>query len=441
MTQRAHTDPIDPIWDPIGGLLPTPGEAVAALVRVEAVAAAMHHPSILLLDDDPHMLEVLTRTVRRMGYARTSSATSAAEALLQLEHDPDSGEVIICDLTMPDIDGIEFLQTLNASPFRGSVILLSGQSERVMHSVQRVLGGRQLTILGALTKPVDRAALRALLDGWRPPLKQQPAPAAVPVTADEVRRANSEHQWTLHFQPQVNLLTGAFVGLEALIRWNHPERGLLYPDQFIAVAEESGAIDDMTDWVIGEALRQRSRWLGQGLDLQIAVNISMASLMAPDYWRRVTTLVRDAGAAPRDLVLELTESQLPHSSLIPLENLVRLRLQRFTLSIDDFGTGHSSLAQLRDVPFTELKVDRGFVHGARDSQIIRPMLEGSLGIARRMGLRSVAEGVETLADWGLLRELDCDLAQGYYIGRPMSAEQVSAWHRSWQARIPDLIRL
>jgi EAL domain-containing protein (putative c-di-GMP-specific phosphodiesterase class I) len=265
---------------------------------------------------------------------------------LQLEHDPDSGEVIICDLTMPDIDGIEFLQTLNASPFRGSVILLSGQSERVMHSVQRVLGGRQLTILGALTKPVDR-----------------------------------------------------------------------------------------------DALRQRARLLVEGLDLRISVNISMASLMAPDYWRRLTTLVREAGAAPRDLVLEVTESQLPHSSLIPLENLVRLRLRHFTLSIDDFGTGHSSLAQLRDVPFTELKVDCGFVHGARDSQVIRPMLEGSIGIARRMGLRSVAEGVETMADWGLLRELGCELAQGYFIGRPMSAEQVLVWHSSWQARIPDLIRL
>ncbi len=437
-TQRA---PVDPVWDLPAEGPPGQDPLLSVSLSDDPAAAALRQPSILLLDDDQHMLEVQTRMLRRMGYARTISANSAAEALLQLEHDPDSGEVIICDLAMPDMDGIEFLQTLNASPYRGSVILLSGQGERLLHSVQKLLGGQQLTILGALTKPAGRAALRALLQGWHPP-RQQQQPAAVPtvaVTSEELRMATRERQWTLHFQPQVNVLTGVLAGMEALIRWNHPERGLLYPDQFIAAAEESGAIDGMTDWLLGEALQQRARWLGGGLELPIAVNISMESLSAPDFWRRITTLVRDAGAAPRDLVLEMTESRLPHSSLIPLENLVRLRLQRFTLSIDDFGTGHSSLAQLRDIPFTELKVDRGFVHGACSSQIIRPMLEGSLGIARRLGLRSVAEGAETLADWELLRELDCDLAQGYFIGRPLTVEQVPAWHRSWRERLSGLL--
>jgi len=126
-------------------------------------------------------------------------------------------------------------------------------------------------------------------------------------------------------------------------------------------------------------------------------------------------------------------------SPVPLENLVRLRLQRFDLSIDDFGTGHSSLAQLRDVPFTELKVDRGFVKGARHDQIIRPMLEGSIGIAKRLGMVVVSEGVETEDDWHLLREIGCDLAQGWFIGRPMSEEQIPRWLTHWRSRRDRLV--
>jgi len=148
--------------------------------------------------------------------------------------------------------------------------------------------------------------------------------------------------------------------------------------------------------------------------------------------------VRKAEAAPEDVTLEVTESRLITTSTIPLENLVRLRLERFMLSIDDFGTGHSSLAQLRDVPFNELKIDRGFVRGARNNQIIRPMLEGSLALAKRMGMRSVAEGVESLSDWKLLCELECDLAQGYFIGKPMADERLWEWMCDWYGRLEDL---
>jgi len=152
----------------------------------------------------------------------------------------------------------------------------------------------------------------------------------------------------------------------------------------------------------------------------------------------LSSFVDQSRTSPQDLTLEVTETQLMSSSRVPLENLVRLRLAGFALSIDDFGTGHSSLQQLRDVPFTELKVDRGFVCGARHNQIIRPILEGSLGIARRMMLKSVAEGVESESDWALLREMECDRAQGFFIGQPMAAEHVWEWLRLWQARRSQL---
>ena len=395
-------------------------------------------PRILLVDDDSCMLGIQSRMLRNMGYPETTAAGSANDALLQLEHDPHSAEVIVCDLNMPDMDGIEFLQTLNASPFRGSVILLSGNSRRILHSVQKLLGGGQLVILGALTKPAGRDALRAMLECWRPLTAPRPTAPKFVFTADDLRVANRERQWVLHYQPQVDVRSGALVGMEALVRWNHPEYGLVYPDQFIAATEERGAIDDLTDWVVQDALQQRARWHAQGLKLQMSVNVSMQSICAPDFWRRFCAFASKAGG-PQNLTLEVTESRIMTSSRVSLENFVRLRLQGFTLSIDDFGTGHSSLTQLCDIPFDELKVDRSFVNGASNDQIIRPILEGSLGIAKRMGMTSVAEGVESRGDWQLLRDLDCDRAQGYFIGRPMRVEAVEEWLTVWQGRLAHLV--
>ena len=396
-------------------------------------------PGILLLDDDPFMLEVQSRMLFDMGYSKVSNAGTAEAALVMLQSAKTAIDVIICDLKMPGMDGIEFLQKLGASEFRGSVILLSGEGARIMHTVQKLLYGSRLVILGALEKPAGRSALRFLLDTWKPFLVAAPTGPALSFTDAELDAASCKHQWMLHYQPKVNLKTGALVGMEALVRWNHPGHGLIYPDSFIGLAENCGAIDALTDWVLREAITQLACWHAQGLRIQIAINLSMENLRAPDFAHRVKTLVRNSCVSPKDVTLEITESRLMSPSPAPLESLVRLRLERFGLSIDDFGTGHSSLAQLRDVPFTELKVERGFVHGARHSQIIRPILEGSLGIARGLGLTSVAEGVETEDDWNLLREIDCDLAQGYFIGRPMANGKIAEWLELWKTRRRHLI--
>lgn len=281
--------------------------------------------------------------------------------------------------------------------------------------------------------------MQALLNRWKPPTNPLRVQAAHVYSGADVTAAARAGQWALHYQPKVNLQTGALSGVEALVRWRHPLHGLVYPDRFIAIAEDCGVINELTDWVIRAAMTQLSSWREQGLRLHMAVNVSMDNLSVPGFAHRLGALARAVDVSPADLTMEITESRLMSPAPAPLESLVRLRLQRFGLSIDDFGTGHSSLAQLRDVPFTELKVDRGFVHGARDNPIIRPMLEGSIGIAKRLGMLSVAEGVETLDDWHLLREIGCDLAQGYFIGRPMTAERLPEWLADWQVRSRSLV--
>jgi EAL domain-containing protein (putative c-di-GMP-specific phosphodiesterase class I)/CheY-like chemotaxis protein len=425
------------IWPPFVATLPL-GLGPAEF-PTDSVGMPGRQPALLLVDDDPFMLGVQSRMLRGMGYTMIGTAASAEAALTLLGSGRVAVDVVISDLNMPDVDGIEFLRRLGDSDFCGSVILLSGEGPRIIHAVQKLLAVRPLSILGAIEKPAGRAALRVLLERWQP--MARPAVVAMPpiFTPADLHLAQRNAQWVLHYQPKVDLRTGALQGVEALVRWNHPVHGLLYPDRFIGLAEDCGVIDSLTEWVLGAVLVQLGQWHRDGLRIHAAVNVSMQNLQAPNFARKVGALVQQSCLSPQDLVLEVTESRVMAMPSAPLETLVRLRMQRFGLSIDDFGTGHSSLAQLRDVPFTELKIDRGFVHGARHNPLIRPMLEGSLGIARQLGLRAVAEGVENEDDWMLLRELDCAVAQGYFIGRPMAGEQLHSWLADWLIRLPRLI--
>jgi EAL domain-containing protein (putative c-di-GMP-specific phosphodiesterase class I)/ActR/RegA family two-component response regulator len=429
------------IWPLFVATLPMGLGPAEAPAPPDGGATPHRQPSLLLVDDDPFMLGMQSRMLRSMGYTMIGTAASADAALMLLGPGRAAVDVVICDLNMPEIDGLEFLCRLGDSDFRGNIILLSGEGPRIIHAVRKLLAGRPLLILGALEKPAGRTAMRMLLDRWQPMVLPTAAAPQPTYTAADLQAAQQAEQWVLHFQPKVDLRTGELTGTEALVRWNHPLHGLVYPDRFIGLAEECGAIGALTDWVLQAALAQLARWHQDGLKIHMAVNVSVENLSAPDFARKVGALVRHSCLSPQDLMLEVTESRVIAMSSAPLETLVRLRMQRFGVSIDDFGTGHSSLAQLRDVPFTELKIDRGFVHGARHNQLIRPMLEGSIGIAQRLGLQTVAEGVETEDDWALLREIGCDIAQGYFIGRPMPGDRLHDWLADWLLKRPRLITL
>ena len=391
--------------------------------------------TILALDDEPFMLKLLARMLANMGFTSVTLCDNGHAALAQIDNVSARPNLILLDLNMPGMDGIEFVRHLVERNYSGSLILISGEDERMLQTAEKLVQAHKIQVLGHLHKPVKPEVLSALLEQWTPP-----APTSLPAVkkiygADELRAAIDSGQLVNYYQPKVAVASGEVVGVETLVRWRHPVDGLVFPDQFISVAEAHGLINDLTRTVLTGALTQAKVWQQAGLTLRVAINISMDNLASLDFVDFVVELTTKAGVPPQGVVLEVTESRLMQDTRAPLEILTRLRLKRFRLSIDDFGTGHSSLAQLRDIPFDELKIDQGFVHRAWSNETLRAMYDASLALARQLGMEVVAEGVEDRNDWDLLQRTGCDLAQGAFISAPMPATDFSGWLENWQERV------
>ncbi len=254
---------------------------------------------------------------------------------------------------------------------------------------------------------------------------------------DALERALLNGRLHMAYQPKVSLIDGSLKRVEALVRWDDPELGSVPPSRFVPLAERHGLIDPLTQWGLRTALRQWLSWREQGIDTSLAFNISALSLDQLDFPDLVERMCRALDVPPECLVLELTEGAT--QPLVTLmDTLTRFRIKGIGLAIDDFGVGYSTLMQLRQLPFTELKIDRFFIEDApqeRDSALI---VRSIIDLAHGLGLTVTAEGVETVEQLRLLRELGCDVAQGYFISRPLDPSHLGAWYEEWKVGWPDI---
>jgi diguanylate cyclase len=257
---------------------------------------------------------------------------------------------------------------------------------------------------------------------------------------DELKRGLTSGQLRVHYQPQVELTTGRVRGVEALVRWEHPRLGLLPPSEFLPLVDRTGLIRVLTRQVLREALEQCARWHEQGLHWHVSVNLSASSLMDAQLPREVWQLLESAGVEPRWLMLEMTEDQLMSDPARGQEVIGRLREMGLRVSIDDYGSGYSSMAHLRALTIDELKLDKAFVMELGTDRSLDAIVLSAVHLAHALDLELVAEGVESEIAWDRLRELGCDLAQGYYLSPPIPARQfpqwLSDWTRTWSARNP-----
>ena len=388
--------------------------------------SALTGMSALVVDDEEFMRDFLCMAVEKSGVGNVISATSGLDALDQVEDSNHMIDIIICDLQMPEMDGIEVIRHLANDGFSGGIILVSAEDKRVLKTAENMAEVRGLNVIGSLSKPMPVHKIISLMNKYA--VSEQQTSWSIPdVTADELDAAIRSGEITVNYQPQVDIQTGSVKSVETLARWFHPERGMISPDIFIDIAERHDLIDSLTDSIIMQATRQAASWNKQGIDLNVAINISMNNLRHLDFPDRLTDIVNTTGMDIKKLVLEITESRLVKDLGTCLDILTRLRLKGPRLSIDDFGTGYASMEHLKQMPFEELKIDRAFVNGAYKDDTARAILESSIFLAKQLDMSTVAEGVEGQNDWDLVTGLGCDVVQGYYVAPPMDVKAFNAW--------------
>lgn len=394
---------------------------------------------VLVIDDDPLMLQAIELQLSRLGVRDAVTCESASEALMKV-FDPhqDAFTLVICDLQMPVMDGVEFVRRLADGGFAGGLMLLSGEDARTLQAATLLAKTYHLNFLGSLSKPVPLDRLRQALEGFEPSIAKAIAPDHKSYTPEQLAQGIDLGQMVIYYQPKVSVQDGTLFGLEAMVRWKHPQDGLISPDHFITLAEDNDLIDRLTQEVLEQSVRQIAQWRQHGLVVKVSVNVSMDNLHALDFPEMLAKILQRNAVDPRQLVLEITESRLMHNPNKVLDIVTRLRLKRIGLALDDFGTGHSSLAQLRDMPFDELKLDRSFVHDAVGDTVRAAILHGSIQMARQLQMDWVAEGVEDRADWRYLRQFGGGYAQGYFVSKPMLPGLLQEWLGEWQERFTKL---
>jgi len=381
--------------------------------------------TVYLLDDEAELVVVLSQLVKLTGLIPCgfTCARQFFEQVSTFEH----ASILALDLNMPEIDGIEVMRHLSTMDSPPALILMSGHDMSVLRSAEKLGRAHNLEIIASLSKPIILDEFRKIIEHYTPKHERQrslDASIENDITHSDLQLAIQNNDLLLHYQPQIDISSGKLLGVEALVRWLHPQHGMISPDRFIPLAEQSGAINELTHWVIEQAVEQEQLWQNKGLKIPVSVNISAVDITSLTLPEHVAKLLTDKKLDPTHLTLELTESALMGELVTSLDILTRLRLKGLGLSIDDFGTGYSSLSQLHRVPFTELKIDQSFVYNMIEDEQARAIVKTCIILGHELKMKVVAEGVETAEQFALLKQMNCDIAQGYFISRPVPAEQI-----------------
>ena len=381
---------------------------------------------LLVIDDEPLVCRFINFVASQLGFTVTSTGT-ADDFKNSYMHELPS--IIIVDLQMPKVDGVEILRFLAKKKSKASILLISGMDLKTLSTAEYLGRSIGLNMCGVLQKPIVLETLRRAL---RTTLKEQQH-----VSVEGLRQAIRNGELEVHYQPVASRNTAGgwtIDGAEALVRWRHPEYGLIMPGRFIEIAEASGLIMSLTDYVLRESIEQHRLWRMAGLECTVSVNLSPLLLANRDFPDYLDKLFAGYGADNSDFVLELTEGEATQDIELTMDVLTRLRLKGIGLSIDDFGTGYSSLKQLFLLPFNELKLDLSFVSRMHDNAEAEKMVKIMIYLAHELGMTSCAEGVESMATLRLLESFGCDKIQGYLISKAVPGEDFLKVSQDWDSQ-------
>ncbi|MFT5451788.1 MAG: EAL domain-containing protein (putative c-di-GMP-specific phosphodiesterase class I) [Enterobacterales bacterium] len=382
---------------------------------------------VFIIDDEQQIAELLGETVSLSGFI-PNIYTDARIFFEENKYSDDS--IIMLDLNMPKMDGIEVIRELSKNGSKASLILMSGYDVGVLNSAQKLAFAYELEVMTSIKKPIQLDELMMVLVNHRKTLSDSKPLSDehgfLPTEEELIEAIDSDHL-ILHYQPQINVQTGETIGAEALVRWMHPEHGMLFPDCFIPTAEQLGLMGKLTSKVLDIAITRISLQNSLGYKVPLSVNVSATNISSLDLPEELKDKIRIFKLDPSLLTIEITESALMGELVTSLDILTRIRMKGFGLSIDDFGTGFSSLSQLHRVPFNELKVDKSFVMEMDSDSEAKSIVKTCIMLGHELNMRLVAEGVESETTLTMLKQMGCDIAQGYFISHPLSEADFHIW--------------
>lgn len=396
-------------------------------------------PRLLIVDDDPAICQLIEAIAATWNYETDIASTpDEIDELIGTGHD-----LVMLDLSLGETDGMRVMRDLGERQPGARLVLLTGADSSVLQGAARVAELSGFQLVGACGKPADIAEIEAVL---KPPADDTPEAAPEDDLAAQVMHALDEGRFYLMYQPMIDLRTGMVCGVEALVRLDVPGLERVSPEIWVPIIERAGRSIDLLEIVLRTAAHDRATVPALAALDDISLNLSVLDLSHLDLPERAERILCTS-ASPDRWTLEITETAEVGKLADALDVLIRLRLKGFGLSMDDFGSGTSTLHRLRELPFTGVKADRRFVRtefNNSDTHALN-MLRAAVDLGRALGLRVVAEGVETADEVALAREVGCDLAQGYHIGRPVRPEAlgvlVVGWNRnaeaSWPSDVPS----
>jgi EAL domain-containing protein (putative c-di-GMP-specific phosphodiesterase class I)/ActR/RegA family two-component response regulator len=382
---------------------------------------------LLAFDDELDFLDLIETVATGVGF-QVLTARTAAEFFDQLARRRPS--LVVLDLQLPGMDGVEVIRNLARLAIDTGVLLASGMDQRVLASARQVGESLGLKMLGVLQKPILIEDLETLL--------QTQLDSEARLRADDLRRGIEEMELVVHYLPKLVREDGIWQlrCAEALVRWQHPRLGLLYPGQFLALAEGNEMIVAITDFVLSDAVRQAGLWREQGHSLGVAVNLSPRLVRDVGFPDRLIRLLREYDLPPELLTIEVTEASSLHDVELVTDVFTRLRVKGIGLSLDDFGTGTSSITQLYRMPFTELKIDRSLVSELPHTQAAATVVTAIVELAHRLSLTVCAEGIETEDQFRLMDAAGCESLQGQLIAKAVPAAELEALAKAWKGGYP-----
>ena len=392
---------------------------------------------VLIAEDDRFSQKLLAEMLKDSNVSDVVFADCGDAVLAKIDShlNPD---LLLCDLNMPGIDGIDLLRMLGERDFGGEIIVISGCDKRIIKAACKMAAHYKLNITGGLEKPIDSRKLARLVRycGENKQALRKRDDQLV-FTEDEIQQAINSAHIIPYFQPQVDVETGEVFCVECLARWQHPGRGLLLPEDFMPQLKALNLQEAFNEMIFVAALKE-FKVLHEDCGIpHMAFNLPPECLDSPELAARYQQYVISIGLKTQDIIIEVLESNYEDKQELPVTLLNHLRLKGFGLSVDDFGTGYSSLDRISKVPVTGVKVDKRFVLEAHDDEVARSIIRNTVHLANELNLKTVAEGIENMDDWSLMRELGCNYIQGYLVARPKIASQFKVWLGSWKKVMKD----